>query len=553
MVSNQDVTVDFTVTGGTATGGGVDYTLAAGTATINAGSTTTNISIAIVDDSLSEPNETIIVKLSSPVNASLGTNTQHTYTIVDNDPAKLIFDQQPTSTVASAIITPAVTVKILDVNDNLVTTATDAVTIAINDNPGGGTLSGTLSQAAVGGVATFNDLSIDKAGIGYTLKATSSPSYIPATSSAFDIYPLPDLIISSGIPTVTPQNVAPGGTVQLSAWIIKNQGAGDCNSPTGSIRNGFYLSTDSTITSSDTLLDYKFNTNDVLETGEQFNWGGPTLTIPAGTALGNYYIGILVDDTNLAQESDETNNFVSTPLAVVDTTPPQVSITDPSASKTVISTSYTIKGTASDAVSGLAKVEVSIDGGTSWHDATGTSSWSFVAILALGANVVKAKATDNEGNISAPTAGVTLTCEATVTDPDETDIPNGKDFMSIKPYKVGSNLKSVIKFYANWDSSQFKYYFSIDTIGTADFVVRCYADRFIIKKGAFLNAGLYDIEVYRGTPTVSGDTYTLEIPWSELEGEFQGYDSLEKVDLWLAFVGGDRLPDAGLGSITFRW
>src|SRR5207237_544647 len=50
----------------------------------------------------------------------------------------------------------------------------------------GGTLSGTTTVAAVGGLATFSSLSITKAGTGYTLTA-SSTGLTSATSSAFDI------------------------------------------------------------------------------------------------------------------------------------------------------------------------------------------------------------------------------------------------------------------------------------------------------------------------------------------------------------------------------
>jgi uncharacterized protein (TIGR02145 family) len=82
--SGQTVTVDYTVTG-TATAS-TDYTLASGTITIAAGATTANLTIAsIVDDSDFEGNETVIVTLSNPSNATLGTNTVHTYTITDND------------------------------------------------------------------------------------------------------------------------------------------------------------------------------------------------------------------------------------------------------------------------------------------------------------------------------------------------------------------------------------------------------------------------------------------------------------------------------------
>ncbi|SHF52894.1 Calx-beta domain-containing protein, partial [Arenibacter palladensis] len=68
--SGSDVSVDYTVTG-TATGGGTDYTLSDGTLTILAGSVTGNINITgIVDDLLDEPNETVVVTLSSPTNAT---------------------------------------------------------------------------------------------------------------------------------------------------------------------------------------------------------------------------------------------------------------------------------------------------------------------------------------------------------------------------------------------------------------------------------------------------------------------------------------------------
>ena len=88
--SGQNVTVNYAVTG-TATGSGTDYTLANGTLTISAGSTSDTITIAsIVDDSITEGNETVIVTLSSPSNATLGSDDAHTYTITDNDSAPVV-------------------------------------------------------------------------------------------------------------------------------------------------------------------------------------------------------------------------------------------------------------------------------------------------------------------------------------------------------------------------------------------------------------------------------------------------------------------------------
>jgi hypothetical protein len=76
------VTVHYAPTdGGTATGGGVDYMLEPGTLTFAPGETVQSIPITIIDDSLNEADETIIVTLDSPTGATLNANTTHTYTI----------------------------------------------------------------------------------------------------------------------------------------------------------------------------------------------------------------------------------------------------------------------------------------------------------------------------------------------------------------------------------------------------------------------------------------------------------------------------------------
>ena len=116
---------------------------------------------------------------------------------------------------------------------------------------------------------------------------------------------LPDLVITTGSPTITPTNVAAGQTVTLNAWTVRNQGT----APSGFFYNGFYLSTDSTITTSDIYLGGNANTS--RAPGTEFNWGGPTLTIPADTSQGTYYVGIFVDRTNASTESNESNNYVA--------------------------------------------------------------------------------------------------------------------------------------------------------------------------------------------------------------------------------------------------
>src|SRR5205085_6042519 len=83
-----------------------DYTLASGTLTFNPNITSQNVAVTIVNDTLDEDDETIVVTLSNPTNATLGTNTVHTYTILDNDnPPTVAFTL--TSSSGSEATTPA--------------------------------------------------------------------------------------------------------------------------------------------------------------------------------------------------------------------------------------------------------------------------------------------------------------------------------------------------------------------------------------------------------------------------------------------------------------
>ena len=66
------------------------------------------------------------------------------------------------------------TIKVEDGFGDVVTSYNGSVTIALANNPGGGTLGGTLTVAAVNGVATFSGLTLNNLGTGYTLKVTAS-------------------------------------------------------------------------------------------------------------------------------------------------------------------------------------------------------------------------------------------------------------------------------------------------------------------------------------------------------------------------------------------
>ena len=116
-------------------------------------------------------------QLSTPTNFQLTVNT--------GTATKVVFTTQPGNATAGSSIAGPTTATVQDSLGNTVTSSTASITVAIGSNPGGA-LSGTTTKSASGGVATFNDLSLNKSGTGYTL-AVSAAGLTGATSSAFNI------------------------------------------------------------------------------------------------------------------------------------------------------------------------------------------------------------------------------------------------------------------------------------------------------------------------------------------------------------------------------
>jgi Tol biopolymer transport system component len=79
------VQVDYAASGGTASGGGIDYLLDGGTLSFAPGVTSQTVEIQLVDDMLLEPDETVVISLTNPVNGELAIPDSFTLTIVDND------------------------------------------------------------------------------------------------------------------------------------------------------------------------------------------------------------------------------------------------------------------------------------------------------------------------------------------------------------------------------------------------------------------------------------------------------------------------------------
>jgi glucose/arabinose dehydrogenase len=93
--------VNYTTTAGTATAG-TDYTTTTGTLNFLANEVTKTFTVAIVNDALTEVNESLAINLSAPVSGTLGALTATTLTILDNDVAGTFIKE----TVVAGLVEP---------------------------------------------------------------------------------------------------------------------------------------------------------------------------------------------------------------------------------------------------------------------------------------------------------------------------------------------------------------------------------------------------------------------------------------------------------------
>ena len=180
---NDASAVNLAITSGTGTSGAA---LSSCTASLGNGETTfQNCSINTLGSNYtltaSDPTDGLTPIASLPFNISAGV------------PVKLVFAKSPSAGTGGTAFSPQQpVVDIEDVAGNPVPGDSSTVTLAIGNNPGGGTLSG-CSSTTVNGVATFSYCEIDKVGAGYTLTATDAADNltIPVSSSTFNITPGP--------------------------------------------------------------------------------------------------------------------------------------------------------------------------------------------------------------------------------------------------------------------------------------------------------------------------------------------------------------------------
>ena len=288
-VSGRDVTVAYAVTG-TATGGGTDYTLADGTATISAGSTTTNVSAVIVADTRDEPNETVILTVSGPTNANLGTNTTHTYTITDDDDAPSI--AFPAATNASAESANPVFVPTLsaasgiDINVSYAVGGTSTATGGGTDYTlADGTATITAGNTSTNVTATINNDALDEDNETIVL-TLSNPVY--STSQT----PSPSLGTNSTIThTITDDDDSPA----IGFSSASSSGA-EATTP------GTFIVNLSAVSGKDITASYAL-TGTATGGGTDYTLADGTVTITAGNTADT--LSAVITDDNVV-EDDET-------------------------------------------------------------------------------------------------------------------------------------------------------------------------------------------------------------------------------------------------------
>jgi hypothetical protein len=176
---NVDPTYNGTVSVNFAPGGNPGNTNLQGTLTQNA----TNGIATFSDLSLTVATNGYQLQGTALVQSLLSTATTSAFSVTAGTATQFVVTTQPSNVAVLAPI--AFTVSAEDAFGNIDTTFHSSVKAAIANNVAGATLGGTLAQNAVNGVASFNDLTLNKPGVGYTLKATSGG--LTATTGSFNV------------------------------------------------------------------------------------------------------------------------------------------------------------------------------------------------------------------------------------------------------------------------------------------------------------------------------------------------------------------------------
>lgn len=148
----------------------------------------------------------------------------------------------------------------------------------------------------------------------------------------------------------------------------------------------------------------------------QWAWGldsyhltNPEVTIPVDQRMRQATVNLLAD---MDVRAGSLGSGLTAATKSTDTLPPVSTIASPVAGAVLsIGTAVAVNGTAVDSGGGcVAGVEVSVDGGATWHPASGTDTWTYTFIpLAAGPITIKSRGIDDSCNMETAGAGIAVT------------------------------------------------------------------------------------------------------------------------------------------------
>jgi subtilase family serine protease len=308
--TSAPLTVAYAV-GGSATAG-ADYVPLDISATIPAGAASVAIAVVPIDDTLVEPDETVILTLVGSADYAVGSPPSAIVRIVSDD--------APPDLVMSALAVPATgganaAVSITDTTLNQGKGPADAsVTtyyLSVNSTLDASDIafgSRTVPQLAAGASSTATTTLTIPAntagGTYFVIAAADSGKTVPETSEtnntkvSTSIRIGPDLVVSA----LTVPSAGGAGIAISVTDTTTNSGGGDASAT----NTGFYLSLNGFLDTSDVLLGVR--AAGPLAVGAASS-GTTSLVIPAATATGNYYVIAVADYDKQAGETNETNNW----------------------------------------------------------------------------------------------------------------------------------------------------------------------------------------------------------------------------------------------------
>jgi N,N-dimethylformamidase beta subunit-like, C-terminal/Domain of unknown function (DUF4082)/Bacterial Ig domain len=132
-------------------------------------------------------------------------------------------------------------------------------------------------------------------------------------------------------------------------------------------------------------------------------------TTPTDPDIQQAMVNLLADMGAQQPGTLDTTDGIVLASPSTDTTPPVSTIATPPAGTTSgEGQPLVISGSASDTGGLVAGVEVSVDGGVTWHRASGTTSWTYTWNATPGTHSILSRATDDSVNTELPSSGITI-------------------------------------------------------------------------------------------------------------------------------------------------